>query len=186
MSDTTPTASPSTPTCPDGYAQWSFWILAATILLLGVTVLVQALTGHTVAVQVIVGLALVAALLTFLPRVTDVERFVMNRSGVTLDLVRVQVAEANAKLDRFIFLAMPKPTYANLVKLAGPQRFGRYNITEGFQAQLRFLQDAGYITLDCYVGELQDGDDLSAHVQVTDLGKEFIANRRRLVPNEQL
>jgi hypothetical protein len=81
MSDTTPTASPSTPTCPDGYTQWSFWILAATILLLGVTVLVQALTGHTVAVQVIVGLALVAALLTFLPRVTDVERFVMNRSG---------------------------------------------------------------------------------------------------------
>ena len=66
---------------------------AATILLLGVTVLVQALTGHTVAVQVIVGLALVAALLTFL-RVTDVERFVMNRSGVTLDLVRVQVALA--------------------------------------------------------------------------------------------
>jgi hypothetical protein len=107
--------------------------LAATILLLGLTVLVQAITGHTVAVQVIVGLALVAALLTFLPRVTDVERFAMNRSGVTLDLVRGQVAEANAKLDRFIFLAMPKPTYANLVKLAGPQRFGRYNITEGFQ-----------------------------------------------------
>jgi hypothetical protein len=81
---------------------------------------------------------------------------------------------------------MPKPTYANLVKLAGPQRFGRYNITEGFQAQLRFLRDAGYITLDRYVGELQDGDDLSTHVQVTELGKEFIANRRRLVPNEQL
>jgi hypothetical protein len=186
MSDIIPTAPPNKPTFPDGYTQWSFWILAATILLLGVTVLVQALTGHTVAVQVIVGLALVAALLTFLPRVTDVERFAMNRSGVTLDLVRGQVAEANAKLDRFIFLAMPKPTYANLVKLAGPQRFGRYNITEGFQAQLRFLRDAGYITLDRYVGELQDGDDLSAHVQVTDLGKEFIANRRRLAPNEQL
>jgi hypothetical protein len=173
------TRSLSTSNSPHGYIQWSFWILAATILLLGVTVLVQAITGHTVAVQVIVGLALVAALLTFLPRVTDVERFVMNRSGVTLDLVRVQVAEANAKLDRFIFLAIPKPTYANLVKLAGPQRFG-------FQAQLRFLRDAGYITLDRYVGELQDGDDLSAHVQVTGLGKEFIANRRRLVPNEQL
>jgi hypothetical protein len=186
MSDIIPTAPPNKPTFPDGYTQWSFWILAATILLLGVTVLVQALTGHAVAVQVIVGLALVAALLTFLPRVTDVERFAMNRSGVTLDLVRGQVAEANAKLDRFIFLAMPKPTYANLVKLAGPQRFGRYNITEGFQAQLRFLRDAGYITLDRYVGELQDGDDLSTHVQVTDLGKEFIANRRRLVPNEQL
>ena len=109
MSDTT--ASPSsTPSPPHGYIQWSFWILAATILLLGVTVLVQAITGHTVAVQVIVGLTLVAALLTFLPRVTDVERFAMNRSGVTLDLVRGQVAEANAKLDRFIFLAMPKPT----------------------------------------------------------------------------
>ena len=184
MSVATPTSALSTSNSPHGYVQWSFWILAATILLLGLTALVQAITGHTVAVQVIVGLALVAALL--LPRVTDVERFVMNRSGVTLDLVRVQVAEANAKLDRFIFLAMPKPTYANLVKLAGPQRFGRYNITEGFQAQLRFLRDAGYITLDRYVGELQDGDDLSTHVLVTELGKEFIANRRRLVPNEQL
>ena len=67
MSDTIPTAPPNKPTSPDGYTQWSFWILAATILLLGVTVLVQALTGHTVAVQVIVGLALMAALLTFLP-----------------------------------------------------------------------------------------------------------------------
>jgi hypothetical protein len=145
MSDATPNSALSTSNSPHGYIQWSFWILAATILLLGVTVLVQAITGHAVAVQVIVGLALVAALLTFLPRVTDVERFVMNRSGVTLDLVRVQVAEANAKLDRFILLAMPKPTYANLVKLAGPERFGRYNITEGFQAQLRFLRDAGRV-----------------------------------------
>jgi hypothetical protein len=151
-----------------------------------VTVLIQALTGHTIAVQVIVGLSLIAALLTFLPRVTGVERFVMNKSGVTLDLVRVQVAEANAKLDRFIFLAMPKPTYANLVKLAEPRPFGRYNVTESFKAQLRFLRDAGYITLTSYVGELQDGDDLSAHAQVTELGREFIANRRRLVPNEQL
>jgi|GEM_PF-6283010 len=185
MPDTTSTSPPSTPISPRGYTQWIFWILAAAIVLLGLTVLIQAVTGHTVAVQLIVGLALIAALLTFLPRVTDVERFVMNRSGVSLELVRV-VAETNAKLDRFIFLAMPKPTYANLVKLAGPQRFGRYNITEGFQAQLRFLRDAGYITLDRYVGELQDGDDLSAHVQVTELGREFIANRRRLVPNEQL
>jgi hypothetical protein len=54
--------------------------LSATILLLAVTVLVQAVTGHTVAVQVIVGLALGAALLTFLPRVTDVERFTI-RAG---------------------------------------------------------------------------------------------------------
>ena len=44
----------------------------------------------------------------------------MNRSGVTLDLVRVQVAEANAKLDRFIFLAIPKPIYANLVSSPAP------------------------------------------------------------------
>jgi len=173
------------PISPRGYTQWAFWILAATMLLLGVTVLVKALSANTISVQVVIGLTLLAALLTFLPRVTDVERLVMDRSGVTLNLAR-QVAETNAKLDRFIFLAMPKPTYANLVKLAGPQRFGNYNVTEGFQAQLRFLRDAGYITLDCYVGQLQDGDDLSAHAQVTELGREFIANRSRLVPNEQL
>jgi len=214
MSDSTPTPQPSTPISPRGYIQWIFWILAAAILLLGVTVLVQAVTGHTVAVQVIIGLALVAALLTFLPRVTDVERVVMNRSGMTFEMVRKEAAEAKAtaanasdrayvaaaqadkatkeaeeiraKLDRFIFLAMPKPAYANLVKLAGPQRFGRYNATEGFKAQLRLLRDAGYLTLDRHVGELQDGDDLSAYVQVTDLGREFITNRRRLVPDEQL
>src|SRR5215469_3851760 len=49
MSDTTPTASPSTPTCPDGYTQWSFWILAATILLLGVTVLVAKAVLYAIA-----------------------------------------------------------------------------------------------------------------------------------------
>jgi hypothetical protein len=186
MPDHTPTSASSTPISASGNIKWTFWILAAAVLLIGAAVLTQALSGHTVSVQVIVGLALVAALLTFLPRVTDVERFAVNRSGISLEMVRVQVAEANAKLDRFIFLAMPKPMYANLVKLAGPRRFGKYNVTEGFQGQLRFLRDAGYITLDCHVGRLRDGDDLSAHVQVTELGREFIANRHRLVPNEQL
>jgi hypothetical protein len=51
MSDATPTSALSTSNSPHGYIQWNFWILAATILLLGVTVLVQAITGHTVAVQ---------------------------------------------------------------------------------------------------------------------------------------
>jgi hypothetical protein len=199
---------------PRGYPQWIFWVLAAAIILLGFTVLVQSVGGHSVSVQVVVGLVLIAALLTFLPRVTDVEKFVMNRGGMTLELA-VQVAseakaaavgaseradeavsqadkatkeaeDARTKLDRFIFLSMPKPTYANLVKLAGPERFGPYNLNEGFVSQLRFLRDAGYIDVDRHVGELHGSDDLSRHVQVTELGREFIANRRRLVPNEQL
>jgi hypothetical protein len=176
--------------------------------------LAQALTAKTVTVQVIIGLVLVTAVLAFLPRVVDVEKFQMGKGGMTLEMAarfaveakataaeassRADVAaaqadkatkeaeEARAKLDRFIFLAMTKPSYANLVKLAGPQRFGKYNVTEGFKEQLRFLRDAGYITVNCYVGELRDGEDLSAHAQVTDLGREFIANRRRLIPNEAL
>jgi hypothetical protein len=116
-----------------------------------------------------------------------------NEASDRADLATAQAEKANqgaedarAKLDRFIFLAMPKPIYANLFKLAQPEPFGRYRINEGFKAQLRFLRDAGYITLDRSVGQLQDGDDLSAHAQVTELGREFIANRRRLVPDEQL
>ena len=81
---------------------------------------------------------------------------------------------------------MPKSIYANLVKVAGPQPLGRYNVTEGFKEQLRYLRDAGYITLDSYVSDLRDGDDLSVHAKVTEIGREFIENRRRLIPNEQL
>ena len=200
------------PTSPHGYSQWVFWVLAAVILLLGLTGFAQALTAQTVTVQVIVGLVLVTAVLAFLPRVVDVEKFQMGKGGMTLEMAAKVAAEAKmtaaeasgradlaaaqadkatreaeearAKLDRFIFLSMPKPAYVNLLKLAGPQRFGRYNVTEGFKEQLRFLRDAGYITLNCYVSELRDGEDLSIHAQVTELGKEFIANRRRLIPDE--
>jgi len=180
------------------------------ILLLGLTALIQALTGNTVTVQVIIGLALVVALLAFLPRVVDVESFHMGKAGVTLEMVRKAEAkadeassraegaaaqadkatkeaeEARAKLDQFIFRAMPKPIYANLVKVAGPQPFGRYNVTESFKEQLRYLRDAGYITLDSYVSELRDGEDLSVHAKMTEIGREFIENHRRLIPNEQL
>ena len=202
------------PASPRGYSQWVFWVLAAVILLLGLTAFAQALAAKTVTVQVIIGLVLVTAVLAFLPRVVDVEKFQMGKGGMTLEMA-VQAAaeakmtaaeasgradlaaaqadkatreaeEARAKLDRFIFLSMPKPAYVNLVKFSGPQPFGRYNVTEGFREQLRFLRDAGYITLNCYVGELRDGEDLSVHAQVTDLGREFIANRRRLVPDESL
>ena len=201
---------------PRGYDRWVFWILAAVILVLVMILLVLAATGNISATQVLIALALVVALLFLLPRVPDVVRVVVGKGGLTVELEqakkdaaeamttaaeasgRADVAaaqasmatkeaeEARAKLDRFIFLAMPKPMYANLVKLAGPQRFGRYNVTENFKEQLRFLRDAGYITLDCYVSELRPGEDLSAHAGVTDLGREFIENRRRLVPKRVL
>ena len=95
-----------------------------------------------------------------------------------------EAEEARRKLDRFIFLAMPKPTYDNLVKLAKSESFGGYRADEGFKAQLRFLRDAGYINFDGHVSELQDGDNLSIRAQVTKLGKEFIENRERLAPTE--
>jgi|SRR6516164_9434256 hypothetical protein len=200
---------------PRGYDRWVFWILAAVILVLVMILLVLAATGNISATQVLIALALVVALLFLLPRVPDVVKVVVGKGGLTVELEGVKKAAADAqataveasdraeiaaaqagkatreaeeareKLDRFIFRAMPKPTYANLVKLAGP-RFGKYDVTENFKEQLRFLRDSGYITLDCYVSELRGGEDLSAHAQVTDLGREFIENRQRLIPNEQL
>ena len=75
-------------------------ILAAVILLLGPTALVQALTGNTVTVQVIIGLAVVVALLAFLPRVVDVESFHMGKAGVTLEMVRKAEAKADEASSR--------------------------------------------------------------------------------------
>jgi hypothetical protein len=130
-----------------------------------------------------------ALLAVFWPLVAKVETIKIGPTGVELSK-KIEEANTTAKLadskadavlatlTRFVFNSMPRPTFTNLTKIASG-RFGSFNMSDGFREQLRYLRDSGYIqTNNIAIHSIPGhGSDLSEFVYVTDLGKEFIAQR---------
>ena len=130
-----------------------------------------------------------AALVVSWPLVAKIDNLKIGATGVELTK---KVDEANAKagdaadkaysaiatITRFVFNSMPQPTFVNLQKIAS-DKFGPFVMNDGFRQELRNLRDSGYITTNnTYIGNIPDrGDELSAFVYCTELGKEFIDQR---------
>jgi hypothetical protein len=184
-------------------ATWFFGLFGVIAIILAVVVFFKADQTATVA-SLVIGIVAICVLLAFLPILGTVESFSVGPSGLSLKRVNEKLQQttqqleqtttdlnaAREKLDRFIFLNMPKSIYDNLKKIAGPQlnqrRFGKFDMTEEFRGQLRFLRDNRYITIKGgSVSRLpRSGEDLSEFVDVAPLGVEFIENRERYVPPE--
>jgi hypothetical protein len=127
------------------------------------------------------------AFLAFLPNLGSVKALGFGPRGFTIERIVATVEETKLNLDltrermdRFIFLGMPRPIYFNLKRLAESQRdgrpFGPFEASEGFKQQLRVLRDSGYIsTKGRLIGQLTSDQELSEFAEVTPLGLEFIA-----------
>lgn len=131
-----------------------------------------------------------ALLAVFWPLVTKIENLKIGPTGVELSKkveeanLKAEVADGKADavlatLTRFVFNSMPQPTYENLKKIADGN-FGSFRMSDGFRQQLRYLRDSGYIQTNdiAIAGIPTEGSNLSDYVYATDLGKEFIAQRR--------
>ncbi len=130
------------------------------------------------------------ALAVFWPLVAKVDNLKIGASGLELSQ-RVEEAKSTADdaadkayravetITRFVFNSMPQPTFRNLTKIDS-MHFGKFDMTESFRQELRYLRDSGYIaTSGVHIGDIPaSGDELSEYVFTTDLGKEFIARRR--------
>jgi hypothetical protein len=94
-----------------------------------------------------------------------------------LDEVDRKLEQTRDRLDRLFLLTMSPAMYENLRKLDSG-RFGHFTISEGLQRELYHLRDIGYIDVMSIQQLPPRGDDLSKHVSVTEIGREFVRLRQ--------
>jgi hypothetical protein len=141
---------------------------------------------------IITAIVVLVALLAFVPFIGRIKIFSAGIDGIKIEQdiqIVKHAAQVNSDLiNKFIFLAMPTPTYENLVKFAHPP-FGSYSMTEGFRQQIRYLRDTGLVQVEGAVAQIPNNDELSKYVTITDLGTEFIRLRKQILkgsePQEQ-
>jgi hypothetical protein len=75
---------------------------------------------------------------------------------------------------------MAAPMYLNLKKLASGN-FGQYVMSGGLKRELYHLRDMGYIEVNVISAILDQGDNLSDHVVVTDIGHMYVQLRDSVV-----
>ena len=97
---------------------------------------------------------------------------------------RVQRVEHNVdnlqeRVSNLFLLSMSGPMYRNLRKLA-TGRFGPYEKSDALARELRNLRDQGYIEVWSIREVPKTGDELSEHVKVTEMGREFVSLREMI------
>jgi hypothetical protein len=170
----------------DTHTIWIFLLFAVLAIALAIVLLFRADQSAAVA-SLVAGIVALCVLLAFLPILGSVKEFGFGPGGlrVILEQIDAKVEDARRKIDRFIFLSMPRLTYDNLKKIAGPKlggrTFGQFDMNDGFRQQLRFLRDNGFIDVKApSIGQLASGHELSEIAEVTSLGLEFIEYREKL------
>ena len=123
-----------------------------------------------------------AGLLILSPRVFDIVSLYLSKEGLRAEMnaVKEQVSETSDKINRLFMLTMSPAMYKNLRKLASG-RFGHYKMNKGLERELYHLRDIGYIEVES-IKQIPrpSGEDLSAHVTITETGKEFVELRESI------
>jgi hypothetical protein len=149
-------------------------------------------------VSLVFGIISLPIIWALLPNLTNITSLKVGPSGFVLqrlqevehktETVRETADETSRNVAKFIFLAMPRPTYKNLKKISGydAPTFGRFRMNDGFKGELRYLRDNGYITLSKPIRELPEaGEDFSEYAQPTDIGEEFVRLREEYAPKNR-
>lgn len=93
-----------------------------------------------------------------------------------IDTVEKKVIVLNENVSKLFLLTMAEPMYKNLKKL-NSGKFGEYKVNKGLERELYHLRDIGYISIESIKSIPEEGNDLSAHVKITDAGKMFVLLR---------
>jgi hypothetical protein len=168
---------------------WPFVVFGATALVL-VGLFVKLFQLDDAPAALVIAIAAVAGLLILSPRVFDLIELSVSNTGLTAKIRDVEkkveeakqkVEEAGHKIDQLFAQTMSTEMFENLRKISSGN-FGKYSTeNSGLLRELRHLRDVGYIEVEGTLGSLpREGDDLSRHVRVTPVGKEFVALRESL------
>jgi hypothetical protein len=96
------------------------------------------------------------------------------------DTVDSRIERAEERIDRIFANTMSDAIFVNLKKLS-TGAFGPFTSNGGLRRELRHLRDIGYVTVKGHISDLpEEGDELSAFVSVSSVGKQFVELRDAL------
>jgi hypothetical protein len=163
----------------------AFAIAVLSVALLG-DILWKEPSGAVVAI-IVFGVLGLCAILAF---GGNIRSFQVTWRGVRLKMAalegKLKDTERKADhLEKFIFLSMPFSVYKNLRKIGRKdgRSFGHFVMNDTFGEHLRYLRDAGYITIKGPVSGLpNEGPEFSEYACTTKLGEEFIEKKELYAP----
>jgi len=167
---------------------WPIVVFTATLLILA-ALIVRLFLASEVSAALVIAIAAIAGLLILSPRVFELTELTVSKDGLVAKIRDVEqkvestghaVKNAEKKIDQLFAYTMSDTMFGNLRKLT-TGNFGHFRNNGGLRRELRYLRDVGYITVKGHIGDLPDeGSNLSEHVAVTPVGKEFVALRESL------
>ncbi|MDB5151107.1 MAG: hypothetical protein JWQ57_5127 [Mucilaginibacter sp.] len=100
--------------------------------------------------------------------------------GEKVEEVKNDLENTNQKISRLFITTMGINLYANLKKIKDGN-FGPFQKSEGLKRELYYLRDMGYIEVPSISGIPGSGLNLSEHLAITPLGKEFVELREEIL-----
>src|SRR5690348_2788970 len=94
------------------------------------------------------------------------------------------VSSLQERISQLFLETMADVMYRNLKKLAQPDGFGAYELSDDLKRELYHLHDHGYIHDLNIEGVPREGRQLSDWVRITDAGRAFVALRDEYIPHD--
>jgi hypothetical protein len=162
------------------------YALLAVLVVLEALLVAKLLSEPGAAAGLVAVIGGVAALIVLSPRIGDVLSFEVTGRGVNAKLreVETRVDALSAQVDRLFLLTMAEPMYENLKKLSSGA-FGPYAKGRGLEREIRHLRDIGYVAVESVSSVPEQGANLSDHVSITPLGREFVRLREEMAAKAQ-
>jgi hypothetical protein len=97
---------------------------------------------------------------------------------------RQRLVETERSVAKLFLLTMSGPMYDNLKKMAAQAGFGLYTMSPGLRRELYHLRDIGYIDVVSIKAIPDRGPNLSDHVRITEIGRQFVDLREHISAGE--
>lgn len=110
-------------------------------------------------------------------------RFGIIELGEKVEEVKNDLENTNQKISRLFITTMGKNLYDNLKKIKDGN-FGPFHKSDGLKRELYYLRDMGYVDVPSISGIPDSGPNLSEHLVITPLGKEFVELREEILKND--
>lgn len=106
--------------------------------------------------------------------------FAARRMETALTQMHERVEDIFEKVAKLFAYTMSGPMFENLKKMARPEGFGPYTWSKGLERELYHLRDIGYIAVIAVQDIPRKGENLSDHVKVLEIGREFVELRESM------
>ena len=127
---------------------------------------------------------LVSLVAAALPQIEQLKYNVLEvRFRQEIQTVRDRIQEIDERVTKLFLITMSPAMYLNLEKLADGT-FKHFKKTPGFERELYYLRDIGYVKIKSIKAIPKEGPDITEYVTIKEAGKEFVRLRRAMEEEE--